>query len=74
MIQLCGPPCRLEALRWVHLLLGRAREQVLEALPALMPALLDALVAQVGWGAHDMPHQSLYLMPVHLKHTAVPQG
>ncbi len=38
---------RLEALRWVHLLLVRARAQVLEALPVLMPALLDALLAQV---------------------------
>ena len=38
-------PTRLEALRWIHFLLQRAQAQVLEKLPALLPALLDALSA-----------------------------
>lgn len=43
-----GEASRLEALRWVEFLLARARAAVLEQLPALLPALLDSLLAQVG--------------------------
>lgn len=38
-------PTRLEALRWVHFLLQRNTAAVLDALPTLLPALLDALSA-----------------------------
>ncbi|KAG1654361.1 hypothetical protein FOA52_011295 [Chlamydomonas sp. UWO 241] len=38
-------PSRLEALRWVHVLLSRAQGQVLGQLPELLPPLLDSLSA-----------------------------
>ncbi|GAX78869.1 hypothetical protein CEUSTIGMA_g6308.t1 [Chlamydomonas eustigma] len=38
-------PTRLEALKWVNFLLHRVQVQVLEQLPALLPALLDSLSA-----------------------------
>lgn len=49
---------RLEALRWVSWLLGRSQEAVLGRLPALLPALLDALMAEVNGGERRDEGQS----------------